>query len=93
MFDWLFILQVSALVVAVIAILFEISFLNDNVFLKQDWKSPPVLVAIACIIIGVVSLFGCCGVIRESRSCLIVVRTLVLFYSVTAGLICKVVSR
>lgn len=63
---------VSALVVAVIAILFEISFLNDNVFLKQDWKSPPVLVAIACIIIGVVSLFGCCGVIRESRSCLIV---------------------
>jgi CD63 antigen len=62
---------VSALVVAVIAILVEISFFNHNLFLEQDWKSPPVLIAIACVIIGVVSLFGCCGVIRESRCCLI----------------------
>ncbi|XP_065202609.1 23 kDa integral membrane protein-like [Planococcus citri] len=53
--------------IGVTAILIELSFSQHSIFVQEKLTSPPILVAISCLVISLVSIFGCCGVIKESR--------------------------
>lgn len=69
---------ITGIAVAVAAVLIELSFSQHSIFVEEKLTSPPVIIAIACGVICLISLFGCCGVIKESR-CVLFVFSVLLF--------------
>ena len=65
--------QITGIAVAVTAVLIELSFSQHSIFVEEKLTSPPIIIAFACGVVCLISLFGCCGVIKESRCVLFTV--------------------
>lgn len=72
---------------AVTAVLIELSFSQHSIFVEEKLTSLPKIIAVTCMIISLISIIGCCGVIRESRWILYVFSVMILAVFITEILI------